>query len=138
MGAFVAQRLVKLLALADTPIKSARVGILGLTFKQDVPDLRNTKVVDIVRELKEFGVDPLLHDPLVTAAEAAREYGVRIKPWEELSGLDALIVAVPHREFLERPVEELLRPLRQGGVLVDLKSVIDASSARPDVKYWSL
>jgi len=138
MGPFVAQRLVKLLALADIPVKSARIGILGLTFKQDVPDLRNTKVVDIVRELREFGIEPLLHDPLVTAAEAAREYGVRIKPWEELSGLDALVVAVPHREFLGRPVEELLRPLRQGGVLVDLKSAIDPSGTRPDVKYWSL
>jgi UDP-N-acetyl-D-galactosamine dehydrogenase len=138
MGPFVAQRLVKLLALADIPVKSARVGILGLTFKQDVPDLRNTKVVDIVRELREFGIEPLLHDPLITAAEAAREYGVRIKPWEELSGLDALVVAVPHREFLGRPVEELLRPLRQGGVLIDLKSAVDVSTARPDVNYWSL
>ncbi|HEX4339230.1 MAG TPA: nucleotide sugar dehydrogenase [Polyangiaceae bacterium] len=138
MGPFVAQRLIKQLALNDIPIKSARVGILGLTFKQDVPDLRNTKVVDIVRELHEFGIDPLLHDPLVTASEAAREYGVRIKPWEELTGLDAMVVAVPHREFVGRPVEELLKPLRQGGLLFDLKSAIDPSSARPDVKYWSL
>jgi UDP-N-acetyl-D-galactosamine dehydrogenase len=138
MGAFVAQRLIKQLALSDVPIKSARVGILGLTFKQDVPDLRNTKVVDVVKELREFGIDPLLHDPLVTASEAAREYGVRINPWEELTGLDAMILAVPHREFVGRPLEELLHPLGQGGLLFDLKSVVDPSTVRPDVKYWSL
>jgi UDP-N-acetyl-D-galactosamine dehydrogenase len=138
MGAFVAQRIVKLLARADVPVKSARVGILGLTFKQDVPDLRNTKVVDVVRELKEFGIEPLLHDPLVTAAEAAREYGVRMNPWEELTGLDALLLAVPHRELLARPMEELLAPLRKGGVFLDLKSAIDPAKLRPDVVYWSL
>jgi UDP-N-acetyl-D-galactosamine dehydrogenase len=138
MGAFIGQRLIKQLALADVPIKGARVGILGLTFKQDVPDLRNTKVVDIVKELREFGIDPLLHDPLVTASDAAREYGVRIKPWDELTGLDAMVLAVPHREFVGRPLEELLHPLRQGGVLFDVKSAIDPSTVRPDVKYWSL
>jgi len=138
MGPFVAQRLIKMLATADIPIRSARVGIVGLTFKQDVPDLRNTKVVDIVKELREFGIDPMLHDPLVTAAEAAREYGVRMKPWEELTGLDALLLAVPHREIISKPMEELLQPLHQGGLLLDLKSAIDPSSVRPDVKYWSL
>jgi UDP-N-acetyl-D-galactosamine dehydrogenase len=138
MGPFIAQRLIKQLALADIPIKSARVGILGLTFKQDVPDLRNTKVVDIVKELREFGIDPLLHDPLVTAGDAAREYGVRINPWEELTGLDAVVLAVPHREFVDRPLEELLHPLREGGVLFDIKSALDPSTVRPDVKYWSL
>ncbi len=138
MGPFVAQRLIKQLALSDVPIKSARVGILGLTFKQDVPDLRNTKVVDIVKELREFGIDPLLHDPLVTAAEAAREYGVRINPWDELTGLDAMVLAVPHRDFIGRPLEELLQPLKNGGLLFDLKSVVDPSSVRPDLKYWSL
>jgi len=138
MGPFIAQRLIKQLALADVPVRSARVGILGLTFKQDVPDLRNTKVVDIVKELREFGIDPLLHDPLVTAADAAREYGVRIKPWEELTGLDAMVLAVPHREFVGRPVDELLHPLREGGVLFDVKGALHPSSVRPDVEYWSL
>ncbi len=138
MGAFVAQRLVKLLARADVPIKSARVGILGLTFKQDVPDLRNTKVVDVVHELEEFGIEPLLHDPLVTADEAAREYGVRMNPWEELTGLDALLLAVPHRELLARPLEELEKPIRKGGAFLDLKSVIDPTKMRPDIQHWSL
>jgi UDP-N-acetyl-D-galactosamine dehydrogenase len=138
MGPFVAQRLVKLLARANVPSGGARVGILGFTFKQNVPDLRNTKVVDIVRELREFGIEPLVCDPLVPAEAALREYGVRLKPWEELTALDALLLAVPHEEFLEKSAEELLSPLRQGGVLLDLKSVVDPRQARPDVQYWSL
>jgi UDP-N-acetyl-D-galactosamine dehydrogenase len=138
MGAFVAQRLVKFLARADVPIKSARVGILGLTFKQDVPDLRNTKVVDVVRELQQFGIDPLVHDPLVSPEEASRTYGLRMAPWEELTGLDALLLAVPHREFVSRSATELLGPLRHGGAFLDLKSAVETRSARPDVQYWSL
>lgn len=138
MGPFVAQRLVKMLALADVPIKSARVGILGLTFKQDVPDLRNTKVVDIVGELRQFGIDPILHDPLVSPEEAVREYAVRMAPWEELTGLDAMVLAVPHREFLRRSALELLAPVRRGGVVVDLKSAVETHDVRPDIQYWSL
>jgi len=138
MGPFVAQKIVKLLARADVPVKSARVGILGFTFKQDVPDLRNTKVADVVRELREFGLDPLVHDPLAHADEAYREYGLRLSPFEELSGLDALLLAVPHRELLRRPVGELLGGLRRGGALLDLKGAVDHRDARPDVQYWSL
>jgi UDP-N-acetyl-D-galactosamine dehydrogenase len=138
MGAFVAQRLVKFLATADVPVKSARVGILGLTFKQDVPDLRNTKVVDIVREIRQFGIQPLVHDPLVSPEEATREYGLRMVPFSELTGLDALLLAVPHRELMARGVKELLAPLREGGVFLDLKSAVETGEARPDLQYWSL
>jgi len=138
MGAFVAQQLVKCLARADVPIKSARVAILGLTFKQNVPDLRNTKVVDIVSELKQFGVDPLVHDPLVSAEEAAHEYSLRMAPWNELSGLDALILAVPHREFVERDPTDLSGLLRPGGAFLDVKSAIQRHALRSDVHYWSL
>jgi UDP-N-acetyl-D-glucosamine/UDP-N-acetyl-D-galactosamine dehydrogenase len=138
MGAFVAQRVVKLLARADVPVKSARVGILGLTFKQDVPDLRNTKVVAVLAELREFGIDPLVHDPLIAPEDAAREYGVRMAPWDELTGLDALVLAVPHREFLRRSTRDLLAPLRIGGAFLDLKSAVQTQKARPDVQYWSL
>ena len=138
MGAFVAQRLVKLLTRANVPTRSARVGILGFTFKQDVPDLRNTKVVDIVRELREFGIEPLVHDPLVTAEATAHEYGVHVKPLDELTELDVLLLAVPHRELLAKGPEELLRPLRLGGVFMDLKSAVDVGASRPDVQYWSL
>lgn len=138
MGPFVAQRLVKMLARADVPIKSARVAILGLTFKQDVPDLRNTKVVDVVEELRQFGVEPMVHDPIVSAEAAAHEHGLRLTPWDELRELDAMILAVPHRELLDRPVESLLAPLRQGGAFLDLKSAIEPRHVRPDLRTWSL
>ena len=138
MGSFVAQRLVKLLALADVRIQRARVGILGLTFKQDVPDLRNTKVLDIVHELRQFGIEPLVHDPLAAREGKSAEHDVKLEPWSELVGLDALVFAVPHRELLALPTEELLAPIREGGVFVDLKSSLDPARVRPDIHYWSL
>lgn len=137
MGPFVAQRLVKLLARAGVRIQGARVGILGLTFKPDVPDVRNTKVVDIVAELRQFGVEPLLHDPLLSEHHRLPG-GLRLQPWSELVRLDALLLAVPHREFLARPLAELLAPIREGGLLLDLKSAIQRSEVRADVEYWSL
>jgi UDP-N-acetyl-D-galactosamine dehydrogenase len=138
MGAFVAQRLVKFLARADVPIKSARIGILGLTFKQDVPDLRNTKVVAIVRELRQFGIDPMVHDPLVSPEDAVREYGIRMAPWEELKELHGLVLAVPHRQFLQRSSADLLAAVAHGGTFLDLKSAIERPAARADIQYWSL
>jgi UDP-N-acetyl-D-galactosamine dehydrogenase len=133
----VAQRVVKLLARANVRIQGARVGILGLTFKPDVPDTRNTKVVDIIHELRQFGIEPILHDPMLGGQQRAPE-GLHVQPWSELVGLDAMILAVPHRELLARPLTELLAPLREGGVFVDLKSVIDRTAIRPDLQYWSL
>jgi UDP-N-acetyl-D-galactosamine dehydrogenase len=142
MGAFVAQRLVKILARSGARIQGARVGILGLTFKPDVPDLRNTKVVDIVTELRQFGIEPLVHDPLVErdaqVDKHQAEAGVHLQPWSELSGLDALILAVPHRELLAIPREELFSRVRQDGAFLDLKSAIHPSEVRSDLSYWSL
>src|SRR5690606_4309748 len=86
VGAFVAQKALKLLAAAQVPLHQARVGIFGLTFKENVPDLRNSKVPDIVAELGQFGVTPLVHDPLGDPEEARHEYGVTLAPWEEMQG----------------------------------------------------
>jgi UDP-N-acetyl-D-galactosamine dehydrogenase len=138
MGSFIAQSTVKMLAQADVPIRSARVGVLGFTFKPNVTDLRNTKVIDIVRELREFGIDPLIHDPLVLPDEAAHEYKIRILPWSELTALDALIFAVPHDELLAKPRNELLAVLRPGGILMDVKSALDPKTLPDGVRYWSL
>jgi UDP-N-acetyl-D-galactosamine dehydrogenase len=138
MGTFVAQRLVKFLARANVPVMKARVGILGLSFKQNVPDLRNTKVVDVIRELRQFGVEPLIHDPLVSAEEASRHYDLRLAPWDELVGMDALVLAVPHREFVDRPPPELLAPLNEGGMFLDLKGALPVVKERSDIQYWSL
>ncbi len=138
MGVFIAQRLVKMLASADVPVRSARVGVLGLTFKQNVRDLRNSKVPDIVTELRQFGLEPLVHDPLADPQEIKAEYGLRNAPWSELSELDGLIFAVPHTKLLEMPRSELLRPLKKGGFLLDVKSALHPREVRDDIHYWSL
>ena len=138
IAGFVAQRLVKMLSAKDSPIRRARVGVLGITFKQDVPDLRNTKIVDIVSELAQYGIEALVHDPVASHDEAREEYGLELRPVSDLKRLDALILAVPHREFLSMPRSELLAPLSPGGILVDIKSALSPSELPPGVVYWSL
>ena len=137
MGAFVAQRTVKLLVNEGRPVKGARVGVLGLTFKENVADIRNSKVPDIVKELREFGIDALITDVYATPDEAKHEYGLTLSALSELKDLDALILAVSHREYLS--ATELLARVKPGGVLVDVKSVLNAAdfpSGR--VTYWCL
>jgi UDP-N-acetyl-D-galactosamine dehydrogenase len=138
MGAFVAQKLVKLLIAADLPVKRARVGVLGLTFKENVPDLRNSRVPDILAELRQFGVETYVHDPRADAAEAHEEYGVRLRPLDEFRELDAVVLAVAHREFVEAGATAIARLLKTSGVVVDVKSVLDAGALPPGMTYWCL
>ncbi len=139
MGAFVAQKLVKLLSNRDVPVGRARVGVLGLTFKENVPDLRNSRVPDIIRELKEFGIEVLVHDPLADAAHAEHEFGFALDPLESFQKLDAVVLAVSHQAYVEQ-VDDLLNRVVDGGVLVDVKSVVDLDkSPHGDrIQYWSL
>jgi len=138
MGGFIAQRLVKLLIAAERPIKGARIGIMGITFKENVPDLRNSRVPDIVAELREFGITALVHDPLADAAEAKREYGVELVTLDRFAGLDGLILAVPHRVLGEKGWDKLFAALVPGGVLVDVKSVVARDRVPQGIHYWSL
>lgn len=138
MGTYLAQRLVKLLVQANRPIQGAKVGILGLTFKENVPDLRNSRIPDIVAELQQFGIHPLVHDSLADSQEAQSEYGIELIDWEELSHLDAMILAVPHKAYLEMPDQELLASLNPDGVLIDVKSVLDPTTLHKTLNYWSL
>jgi UDP-N-acetyl-D-galactosamine dehydrogenase len=138
VGPYVAQRLVKMLVTQGLPVKGARVGVLGLTFKEDCNDLRNSKVPDVVAELREFGIEALVHDPRGNPAEAAREYGLTLSPLEDYRGLDGLIVAVSHREYVELGQARLLGMLRDGGCFVDVKSVFSPSPLERGIKYWSL
>jgi len=137
MGAFLAQRLVKLLIHADIPVKTARVAILGVTFKEDVPDLRNSRVPDIAAELRLFGIEPLIHDPIAPPDEARREYGLRLSPWGEIRDLDAVVIAVGHRAYREMSHLQLGQCVRPGGVVMDVKSILDGACL-PHVHYWSL
>jgi UDP-N-acetyl-D-galactosamine dehydrogenase len=138
MGGFIAQRLVKLLIAAERPVKGARIGILGITFKEDVPDLRNSRVPDIIAELREFGIAALVADPLADPTQAKHEYGVELVPLEHLKQLDGLILAVPHRALGVGGWPRLFASLVPGGVFVDVKSVVARGKVPSGIHYWSL
>ena len=138
MGAYVAQRLVKLLIAAGRPVKDARIGILGLTFKEDVPDLRNSRVPDIITELKGYGIEALVHDPLADPDEARHEYGIELAGTDRFRDLDGLVYAVAHRKFAEGGAERIAGMLVKGGVFVDVKAAFDRQALSPDCSYWGL
>ncbi len=137
MGGVIASKVVKLLIQAGVSVGEARVGVLGLTFKEDVPDLRNSKVPDIIAELGEYGIVPIVHDVHAQPDEAAHEYGITLSDLTEFQGLDALILAVNHREYV-RDLADLLGCLNKSGVFVDIKSVADPADVPEGIGYWSL
>jgi UDP-N-acetyl-D-galactosamine dehydrogenase len=139
MGSHIARKTVQQMIHAGRNIKGARVNVLGLTFKEDVPDIRNSKVIDIIRELHEFGVETYVHDPEAAADDALHEYGVRLADWDSLPAADALILAVSHRKYLEMPTEGLLRKVVRQGCVIDIKSVLDADALRREgLRVWRL
>jgi len=138
MGAYVAQKLVKLLAPRGVALRDARVGVLGLTFKENVTDLRNSRVPDIVAELTSFGVTALVHDPIADADEARHEYGIELQTWEALTDLDAIVFAVAHRSYPDRITSDVTRLLRPDGVVIDVKGALDPAALPPGLAYWSL
>ncbi len=138
MGSYVAQRVVKLLIDRDFPVKSARVGVLGLTFKENVPDLRNSRVPDILTELRQFGIEPLVHDAMADAEEAMDEYGIKLTDLDQFADLHAVIVAVPHVEYGNRVGPGIAELLLPDGIVVDVKSAIDPATLPANIAYWSL
>jgi UDP-N-acetyl-D-galactosamine dehydrogenase len=137
MGRYVAQRTIKLLREQDRAIKGARIAVIGLTFKENVPDLRNSRVPDIIDELREYGIDPIVHDPMASGEEALREYGIELRPVDALKDLDAVILAVPHQDSLDQ-LDRIVSSVREGGLFIDVKSLICADDLRSDLRYWSL
>jgi UDP-N-acetyl-D-galactosamine dehydrogenase len=139
MGAYIARKTVQQMIHAGRNIKGARVNVLGLTFKEDVPDIRNSKVIDIIRELHEFGVETYVHDPQANGDDALHEYGVRLCEWDSLPAADALILAVAHRRYLELPSEALMRKVVRQGCVIDVKAVLDAQTLRKEgLRVWRL
>jgi UDP-N-acetyl-D-galactosamine dehydrogenase len=140
MGKFVAEQTMKLISQLDRPINDLKVAVLGLTFKENVPDLRNSKVPDIIRELREYGVQVVVHDPIAQPEEAVAEYGIHLCEWDALKDVDALILAVSHRAYLEMGVPKLLKLLRraQEGVVVDVKNMFDIGAFPNSLKHWRL
>jgi UDP-N-acetyl-D-glucosamine/UDP-N-acetyl-D-galactosamine dehydrogenase len=140
MGKYIAERTVKLLIQQGKAVKGAKVALLGITFKEDVPDLRNTRAVDIVDELKEYEVQVLVHDPLADAEEAKRYYGLEISSMEALQGVDAVVIAVMHKTYTEMGIEGIAG-LCSGGdpIVVDVKNALDGAKARSKgIVYWCL
>src|SRR5216683_844373 len=139
MGAHIARKAVQQMIHAGRNIKGAPVNVLGLTFKENCPDIRNSKVVDIIHELRQFGVETFVHDPAADAVETLHEYDIRLRAWEELPVADALVLAVAHRRFLDLPASAYLQKIVRRGCLIDVKSVFDPAPFRKEgLRVWRL
>jgi len=140
MGKFVAEKAIKAMINAGCQIKGARVGLLGLTFKENVPDLRNSRVEDIIHELTDYHVEVLVHDPLADCSEAREEYGVELLPIEALHDLDALVLAVSHAEFASLDADRLATMFRNptAGIVIDVKGFLDRDALSQRYAYWRL
>jgi UDP-N-acetyl-D-galactosamine dehydrogenase len=139
MGHYVAEQTVKQLIQSGAHVKDADVIVLGLTFKENCPDLRNSRVIDIVRELQSFGAQVSVHDPLADPQEAMHEYGVSLCAWDDLPRASAIVAAVAHDDFRKRPVDDFLGKLLPGGLYVDVKCQADAEVLRgKGLTVWRL
>jgi UDP-N-acetyl-D-galactosamine dehydrogenase len=140
MGKYVAERVVKMLISAGKQVRNARVAVLGLTFKEDVPDLRNTRVIDIIMELADYGVQAVVHDPMASADEARRYYGLELQPLEALRGVDAVVLAVLHRSYRELGLA-CVAGLCQNGkpIVIDVKGAFTPAEAQSlGIAYWRI
>ena len=139
MAKFVAEQTIKHIIKADINVKGARVNVLGLSFKENCPDLRNSKVADLISELKSYGIDLHVHDPVANPQEALHEYGVELESWESLPCSDAIIVAVPHQQFIERPLSDFQAKVTSKGCFIDVKSQFDPKALRATgLNVWRL
>ena len=130
MGKYIAEQTVKNLLVNDLPVKGANVTVLGMTFKENCPDLRNSKVIDIIRELKSYGVNVSVHDPLASSAESEHEYGVALTAWDKLPKAHALVAAVSHKEYLSQGLNHLASVAVPGPVLIDVKSSYELADVK--------
>ncbi len=125
MGKFIAEQTVKHMINTGSPVKGCNILVLGLTFKENCPDLRNSKVIDIITELQSYGANVIVHEPLGEPAEARHEYGVDLTAWDAIPQVDAIVAAVAHNEYLAQPLSNLTAKLKSGGVFIDVKSAYD-------------
>ncbi|MHB8742025.1 MAG: nucleotide sugar dehydrogenase [Sulfuricaulis sp.] len=128
MGKYVAEQTIKQIIQAGHSVNGSHVIVLGLTFKEDCSDSRNTRVIDVINELKSYGVRVWVHDPVVDAAEARHEYGIELHSWEALPKAKAIVAAVAHKEFLAKKMHDYLGKLESGGCFIDVKSRFDAKA----------
>jgi UDP-N-acetyl-D-galactosamine dehydrogenase len=139
MGKFIAEQTVKHMIRGGSHVKDAHVNVLGLTFKEDCPDLRNSRVIDVITELQAYGIRVHVHDPVADQAEAHHEYGVELEDWDSLPRAEALIIAVAHRQFLDMPQEDIAAKVVRHGSVIDVKSRLSASGlAAAGLSVWRL
>ena len=143
MGKYVAENIVKSLIKSDVPVKNARVAVLGFTFKENCPDTRNTKVIGIVKELKEYGISPVIADPVADRVEAKRLYGIEFVPVEEILDMDAIVIAVAHKEFMGMTMEQIDGMFKSGEnqkkVIAEVKGILDKKEfVSAGYHYWRL
>ena len=139
MGKFIAEQTVKHMIRNGSQVRGSRVNVLGLTFKENCPDIRNTRVIDVINELKSFGVEVHIHDPVPDAAEARHEYGLELEPWDALPRADAVVVAVAHRQFIAMPLADHLAKVVEHGCFIDVKSQFDMTALRrAGLTVWRL
>lgn len=139
MGRFVAEHTVKQMIASGCEVNGGRLILLGLAFKENVPDLRNSRVIDIIHELRSYGLTIHVHDPLVSAEEAQHEYGIELLGWDDLPLADAIVAAVPHNEFLKKPPTAYLEKLKRPGCFIDVKAKFPVRRAHdPGVRVWRL
>jgi UDP-N-acetyl-D-galactosamine dehydrogenase len=139
MGKFIAEQTIKNIIASGSYVKGARVNVLGLTFKENCGDLRNSKVIDIIRELQSYGVEVHVTDSQATSEEAQHEYGVPLTPWAELPRADAIVAAVAHREFTALTPGDFASKLAKGGAFIDVKAIFDQQALRAaGYRVWRL
>tara|TARA_R110002110_G_scaffold404606_1_gene623159 strand:- start:191620 stop:192906 length:1287 start_codon:yes stop_codon:yes gene_type:complete len=139
MGRHVAQQTIKHMIQADSHVKGARVAILGLTFKENCPDVRNTRVVDVIAELQSFGAEVVVHDPIASKVEAKAEYDVDLVEWQAISDVDAIVLCVPHKEFLEKQPQEFANCFANSRIIFDVKSVLNQAEFKAqEIQVWRL
>ena len=139
MGKYVAEHIIKKLIATSSSVRDAKVAILRFTFKENCPDTRNTKVIDIINELREYGIEPLVCDPVADKEEAKHHYGITFTPLDEIQKVDALVVAVAHKEFIDFSINDLDAFFNSKKVLIDVKSIYDrAKLEEAGYSYWSL
>lgn len=139
MAKYIAEQTVKQIIKAGFHVRGAKVNVLGLTFKENCPDLRNSKVADVIQELQTYGVEVHVHDPVADAAEAQHEYGVALESWENLPKAEAIIAAVSHREFIARPLADFLSKVVNHGCFIDVKSQFDQTALNTaGISVWRL
>ena len=139
MGKFIAEQTVKEMIAAGSHIKGAKVSVLGLTFKENCPDLRNSRVIDVIHELISYGIEVHVHDPVPDQQEAMHEYGITLESWEQLPSSNAIVVAVSHQEFAAKSLAEYQAKLATKGVLVDVKAIFDPQLVKAaGIPFWRL